>query len=384
MSKKKINLRPFIALEIYARAKEIEQSGGDVCHLEVGEPGARPSKRVVNSLKSALKNAQKYTNAKGNIELREGLCKFYKKRYGVDVDKENIIITMGSSSAFSLAFLSAFSHKAKIALTRPGYPAYLNIINALGFSPVEIELTAKNNWHLSAEQIEKAYQKEPFMGLLFASPANPTGATIGRKEFAEIISICEKLNILLISDEIYHGLEYENLAKSALNFTDKAIIINSFSKYFCLTGYRIGWMILPNNLVKKTEILQQNMFISAPTLSQVAALAALSDIDHCEEQKEQYIKNRAILQNGLQNLGFDNIIASEGAFYLYVDITKFSNNSTKFCQKLLDEAGVAATPGEDFDRANGHKYVRFSFAGQRCDIKLALKKMGKFLANVPD
>ncbi|WEK06109.1 MAG: aminotransferase class I/II-fold pyridoxal phosphate-dependent enzyme [Candidatus Devosia phytovorans] len=372
-------LMPFHAMEILKRAKGIEATGRVVCHLEVGEPGAPPAPRVIEAVRHALPNAQGYTNSKGLIELREGLSAYYHAQHGVAVDPDSIIATMGSSSGFIIGFHTAFRPGARIAITRPGYPAYVNTLLGLGFGMVEIPLTAANGWRLTGADIAAAHAAEPFEGLLFASPANPTGAAVDRAGLADIIATCKRLGVRLISDEIYHGLDYTGPSVSALELTRDAIVINSFSKYYCMTGWRIGWMVLPDELIRRAEILQQNLFISAPTLSQIAATVALGERDYAEEQKAGYAANRTLLNDGLHALGFDIGAPSDGAFYAYAGISRFSNNSMDFCQRLLDEAGVAATPGVDFDRTDGAKFVRFSYAGKRDTVELALERMKGFL-----
>jgi len=372
-------LMPFHAMEILKRAKAIEATGRMVCHLEVGEPGAPPAPRVIEAVRQALPFAQGYTNAKGLTELRMGLAAYYDTQHGVAVDPDSILCTMGSSSGFILAFHTAFRPGARIAITRPGYPAYVNTLLGLGFGIAEIPLHAENGWKLTGADIASAHADTPFEGLLFASPANPTGATVDRAGLADIVATCQRLGVRLISDEIYHGLDYAGPSVSALELTKDAIIINSFSKYYCMTGWRIGWMVLPDELVRRAEILQQNLFISAPTLSQIAATAALGERDYSEQQKAGYAQNRQILSQGLQSLGFDIGAPSDGAFYAYAGISSFSNDAMSFCEALLDEAGVAVTPGIDFDRAGGNRYVRFSYAGTRETIALALERMQAFL-----
>ena len=373
-------LMPFHAMEILKRAKAIEASGRTVCHLEVGEPGAPPAPKVIEAVARALPQAQGYTNAKGLTELREGLASYYAHQHDVSVDPDSILATMGSSAGFIIAFHAAFKPGARIAVTRPGYPAYVNTLLGLGFRISEIPLNAENGWKLTAADIAAAHAAQPFEGLLFASPANPTGAAVDRTQLAEIIETCRKLRIRFISDEIYHGLDYRGPSVSALELTREAIIINSFSKYYCMTGWRIGWMVLPDDLLRRAEILQQNLFISAPTLSQIAAIAALGQRDYAEHQKAQYAVNRGLLNDGLKTLGFEAGTPSDGAFYAYVGISRFSNEAMQFCETMLDEAGVAATPGIDFDRTSGNCYVRFSYAGQRETIEIALDRMHKFLA----
>jgi aspartate/methionine/tyrosine aminotransferase len=371
---------PFHAMEILKRAKALETTGRTICHLEVGEPGAPPAPRVLEAVRAALPHAQGYTNAKGLTELREGLSAYYSAQHGVSSDPDSILATMGSSAGFILAFHAAFKPGAKIAITRPGYPAYVNTLLGLGFVPVEIPLTPANGWKLTGADIAAAHARESFEGLLFASPANPTGAAVDREGLGDIAETCRRLGVVFISDEIYHGLDYRGPSVSALEVTGDAIVINSFSKYYCMTGWRIGWMVLPEALVRRAEILQQNLFISAPTLSQIAATVALGERDYAEEQKANYAANRELLTEGLRSLGFDIGAAAEGAFYAYAGISRFSNDSMQFCETLLEEAGVATTPGIDFDRVNGQGYVRLSYAGKRESIELALERMRGFLA----
>lgn len=372
-------LRPFHALEILGLAKALESDGRSVCHLEVGEPAAPPAPKVLEAVVRALPEAQRYTHAKGQMELREALAGYYQSLHGVSVDPQTIIVTMGSSSAFILAFLGGFRSGARIAVTRPGYPAYLNTLDALGLHAVEIELSAANGWRLSGADVETAFAKKPFDGLLFASPANPTGAAVDRQGLEEIVETCRRLGVRLISDEIYHGLDYRGPSVSALEFSPEAVIINSFSKYYCMTGWRVGWMVLPEELVRRTEILQQNLFISAPTLSQIAGRVALRERDYSEAQKAIYARNRGILSTGLRSLGVGLSAESDGAFYAYADVSRFTNDSMSFCKQMLQEAGVAATPGVDFDRTDGERFVRFSYAGSEQTVLEALERMGRFL-----
>lgn len=372
-------LMPFLAMDILNRAKVLEGQGRTICHLELGEPGQPPAPKVLEAVARALPNPQGYTSAKGLPALREELARYYERQHNVVVSPDLILATMGSSAGFILAFHTAFRPGARIAITRPGYPAYINTIVGLGFQVAEIPVSAANNWHLTGAQIEAAYHKMPFDGLLFASPANPTGAAVDRAGLADIIDACKRLGITFISDEIYHGLDYSGPSVSALELTRDAIVINSFSKYYCMTGWRIGWMVLPESLVRRAEVLQQNLFISAPTLSQIAATAALGERDYSEAQKAIYAENRSILTKGLQNLGFDLPAAADGAFYAYAGISKFSNDSLAFCESLLEQAGIASTPGVDFDRTSGQGHIRFSYAGTSQTVELALDRLDNFL-----
>jgi len=372
-------LRPFIAMEILAETKRLEAAGREVFHLEIGEPYRPPAPRVLEAVAAALPFPQRYTHSKGLLELREALCARYDTQYDVKLDPEQIIVTTGSSAGFVLAFLGAFKKGATIAVTRPGYPAYVNILIGLGFKVCEIELNAKNKWRLTASDIEEAYKRDPFDGLLFASPANPTGAAVKRQELENIVTTCASLGVQMISDEIYHGLDYTQTSASAAEFSSDVIVVNSFSKYYCMTGWRVGWMILPQSLVRRAEMLQQNLYISAPSLSQIAACAALEEIEYSEQQKVHCEQNRGLLTSGLTALGFEGVQPADGAFYTYVDVSRFTNNSVTFCQEMLQETGVAATPGTDFDWVNGHKYVRFSFAGAEAAIVASLEKMAGYL-----
>jgi aspartate/methionine/tyrosine aminotransferase len=372
-------LRPFHAMEILARAKALEGAGRDICHLEVGEPAVPPAPEVRAAVAAALDGAQLYTNAKGQIELRRRLSRFYQDTHRVEVDPEAILVTMGSSAAFIIAFLASFRVGARIAVTRPYYPAYINTVDALGMIPVEIPLTAEHGWRLGADDVEAAYRRQPFDGLLFASPANPTGASVTPAALAAIAAACRRLGVRLISDEIYHGLDFGAASATALAVSPDAVVINSFSKYHCMTGWRIGWLVLPPDLVRRAEMLQQNLFISAPTLSQVAARVALDFTDYAEAQKAVYARNRLVIADGLSGLGLSLAGASDGAFYAYADVSPFTDDAMAFCLRLLDEAGVAATPGIDFDRMDGHRYVRFSFAGATGTIEKALERMKRFV-----
>ncbi len=371
-------MEPFHGLEINALARRLEAQGRSVAFLEQGQPAAPPAPRVIEAVRNTLDGPQKYTHFAGTPALRERLARYYAEQHKTTVAPDSIVATMGSSSGFILAFLGGFEPGAKIAVTRPGYTAYLNTLYGMGYRPVEIPVSAAEGWHLKPEAIRQAYAREPFAGLLLASPANPTGAAVTRQQLADIVAVCAELGVRFISDEIYHGLDYRGPSISALEFTRDAIVINSFSKYYCMTGWRIGWMVLPDDILRRTQILQQNLFIAAPTLSQIAALAALDERDYYEEQKAHYAANRPLLNAGLRSLGMP-VDEGDGAFYAYADASRFTNDSLGFCRTLLEQAGVAASPGIDFDRVNGPRFVRFSYAGSRETVEMALERMGKFL-----
>jgi len=371
-------LAPFYSMVINDLARRLEAQGRDICFLEQGQPAAPPAPRVIEAVRAVIDRPQPYSPFGGLPALREGLSRYYAEQHGVTVPASRILATMGSSAGFILAFLSAFRPGAKVAVTRPGYPAYLNTLSALGFRAVEIEIRAEDGWRLTTDEIAAAHKREPFEGLLLASPANPTGAGVTRAQLGEIVALCDRLGVRFMSDEIYHGLDFCGPSASALEFSDWVIAINSFSKYYCMTGYRIGWLVLPEELLETAEMLQQNLFIAAPTLSQVAAIAALGERDYYETQKAHYAENRPLLTAGLRRLGFA-IEEGDGAFYAYADAGRFTNDSLSFCKQMLEVAGVAATPGVDFDRVNGHRYVRFSYAGSRQTIETALQRMDAFL-----
>ena len=371
-------LQPFHVMEILTEAKALEAAGRDVIHLGAGEPGAPPAPEVRDAVRAVLDAPQRYTPAKGIAPLRQALSAYYRDGHGVAIDPERIVVTTGSSAGFLLAFLAAFPPGGRIAVTRPGYPAYLNTIYGMGFTPVEIPVFARDGWKLTAEAVRAAHATTPFDGLLLASPANPTGAALDSAELKALAETCAELGVELISDEIYHGLDYRGASPSALEHTDNALIINSFSKYYCMTGWRVGWMVLPERLVRKTEMLQQNLFISAPTLSQVAAQAALTATDYSEAQKAAYRRNRDVLSAGLSAIGIHGA-PGEGAFYHYADVSKFANDSADFCKALLREAGVATAPGIDFDRVDGRRYVRFCYAGTPEEIDEALVRIERFV-----
>ncbi|MDX5592678.1 pyridoxal phosphate-dependent aminotransferase [Pseudovibrio sp. SPO723] len=369
-------------MDVMAAANKLEAEGARVLHMEVGQPGMPVPDHVRVAAEDALASGKLgYTEARGMPILRNALIKHYAEHYGVDVADERIVVTTGSSAGFNLAFLAAFDPGDRVALTAPGYPAYRNILKALGLIPVEIEVGPETRWALTPEHIEKAHAEAPLKGVLVASPANPTGTMMTPEALKDLVEACEAKGIWFISDEIYHGLSYEVQEETALRFSQKAIIINSFSKYYCMTGWRIGWMILPEELVRPVERIAQSLYISAPQLSQIAAAAAFEVKDDLERVKAVYQENRAILLDGLAAAGFDEVMPVDGAFYAYVGVRKFSNDSLDFCKRMLEEISVASTPGADFDPAHGAGYMRFSFAGPTEDIREAMTRLKAWTAN---
>ena len=374
------DVAPFIAMDVLAEAARLEAQGRKIIHMEVGQPSAPAPKAALDMARKALDHGRLgYTEALGIRPLREALAAHYRKAYGVDVPVERIMATTGSSAGFNLAFLAAFDPGDRIVLTAPGYPAYRNILKALGLVAVEIEVGEETRWSLTPAHLEEAQKEGPVKGVLVASPANPTGTMMTADALEDLIRYCDEAGIWFISDEIYHGLCYDGEEKTALETSQNVIIVNSFSKYYCMTGWRIGWLVLPEQLVRPTERIAQSLYISPPELSQIAAGAALNSVQELEAVKAGYAANRALLLDGLPKIGLDKLLPVDGAFYIYADISRFSSDSLDFARRMLHEAGVAATPGVDFDPVHGHEFLRFSFAGAHDDMKLALEMLTGFL-----
>ncbi len=375
------DVAPFIAMDVLAEAARLESEGRTIIHMEVGQPSAPAPKPALAAAEDALKIGKLgYTEALGIKSLREALSTHYRRTYGVEVSASRIMATTGSSAGFNLAFLSAFDPGDRIVLTAPGYPAYRNILKALGLVPVEVEVDAETRWSLTPAHLEAAQKQGPVKGVLVASPANPTGTMMTAEALSELIGYCEDQGIWFISDEIYHGLDYAGEQKTALETSQNVIIINSFSKYYCMTGWRIGWMVLPEQLVRPTERIAQSLYISPPELSQIAATAALDAVQELEAVKAGYAANRELLLDGLPQIGFDKLLPVDGAFYIYANVNHLTADSMEFCQKMLIECGVAATPGIDFDPQRGHEYIRLSFAGAYEEMQGAVEALRKWLA----
>jgi aspartate/methionine/tyrosine aminotransferase len=373
-------VEPFIVMDVMRAAIDREHAGERVIHMEVGQPGAPTPKTVVAAAHAALADGRiGYTEALGLRRLRARIAAHYGEEYGIEVAADRIAVTTGSSAGFNLAFLAAFDPGDRIALPVPGYPAYRNLMSALGLEAVEIEVTADTRYALSPAMLERAHAEKPLKGVLVASPANPSGTVMDPEALAHLIEAAAALGIVFISDEIYHRLIYAGTAATALQFSDSAIVVNSFSKYYCMTGWRIGWMVLPETLVRPVERIGQNLYISAPDISQKAAIAAFEAIEELEEIKAGYAANRELLLRRLPAIGFDEYLPVDGAFYVYAPVRRFSNDSVEFCRRMLAEAGVAATPGPDFDRTRGHGYVRFCFAGTETDMAEAMDRLGAWL-----
>ncbi|SJZ56562.1 Aspartate/methionine/tyrosine aminotransferase [Enhydrobacter aerosaccus] len=356
-----------------AAAAEKEAAGDSVIHLEVGQPSTPAPKGVLAAAHAAL-DADRigYVAALGMPALRERIARHYRDSYGCEVSAERVIVTTGSSGGFPLAFLASFDAGERIALAAPGYPAYRNILAALNLEPVDLPTTAAERFQPTVRALEKA---GPIAGLIVASPSNPTGTMVTRSELSELARWCDGHDVRLISDEIYHGVVYEGQAASAVEVSDHAIVVNSFSKYFSMTGWRIGWLVVPPELVRPIERLAQNFFISVPTLSQYAALAAFDCRDELEGHVRRYRANRDLLMEGLPRAGLDRLTPAQGAFYLYADVSHLTNDSRDFCKRMLLEAGVATTPGVDFDRERGAGTLRISFAGSTAEMEEAVRRL---------
>jgi aspartate/methionine/tyrosine aminotransferase len=371
------DIPPFIVMDMMRLANEKEITGDHIIHMEVGQPSNKAPAGVIDAAHKALdSNRLGYTDAKGLPELRERISKHYTQRYNLDISPDRIIVTTGSSAGFVLAFLALFDKGSRVALPVPGYPCYPHILRALDIDPVFIETNEKSRWSPRPCDLDKlAKAGGPVAGLLMASPNNPTGTMLDAKALGELATHCTNNNISFISDEIYHGLTYDEPASTALEFSENAIVINSFSKYFSMTGWRIGWMVVPEYLARPIERLQQNLYINAPTLSQLAALKAFDCTDELESYKSAYEKNRDFLLNELPGAGFAKLLPADGAFYLYADVSDLTDDSKEFTRRILDETGVALTPGLDFDAKRGHHFLRFSYARSLTDMQEAVKRL---------
>jgi aspartate/methionine/tyrosine aminotransferase len=372
---------PFMVMDVMAAAARIEAAGGHVIHMEVGQPSASAPKVAIDAAKAALDLGRiDYTSALGIPSLRARIARHYRETYGCAVDPERIIVTTGSSGAFILAFLSMFEPGDRVAVTVPGYPPYRHILTALGCEPVLIETTSETRHALTGEALLAAHRKTPLKGVLVGSPANPTGTMMSREALTGLMAAAESEGIRFISDEIYHGLDYAFPAVTAAELSPHALIINSFSKYFCMTGWRVGWMVVPEPLVRPIERLQQNLSISVPTLSQIAAEAALDGRAEMEVIKHGYEENRRILSEGLPKAGLTEFLPVDGAFYLYADVSKFTGDSFDFTKRMLEQAHVAATPGIDFDPVHGRAFVRFCYSRSSEEMHEAVARITRWLA----
>jgi aspartate/methionine/tyrosine aminotransferase len=369
---------PFIVMEVMRAAAEREAAGAGVLHLEVGQPSTPAPRKVREAAKRALdEDGLGYTLALGIDPLRSAIARHYRDAYGIEVPADRVVVTTGSSGGFLLSFLAAFDAGDRVALAEPGYPCYRNILAALGVEAVAIPVDGASNFQPTAAMVEAL--PGDIAGLIVASPSNPTGTLLSAEELAALGAACARRGIRLISDEIYHGITYGRAATTAAAGLPDAIVVNSFSKYFSMTGWRLGWLVVPADLVKPIERLAQNLFISPPALSQRAALAAFDCREELEANVARYARNRDLLLHELPRAGLANLSRAEGAFYVYADVSAHGDDSEDLCRRLLAETGVAITPGVDFDPVRGHSWVRLSFAGSTADMAEAARRIAGFL-----
>jgi len=366
----------FIVMDVMRAALAAEVAGRSIMHMEVGQPGT-PAPRAARQAAARALEAETlgYTMALGNDALRAAIARHNADWYGVNVAPERIAVTTGSSAAFVLAFLAVFDAGDAVALPSPGYPCYRHILNALGQRSVLLETGPATDWMPSPEDVARAVRRDAIKGLLIASPANPTGTMISAARMDELVAVCREHGVRLISDEIYHGLTYERAAETALAHSDDAVVINSFSKYFSMTGWRVGWMVVPAALVRGIERLAQNLYISPPSIAQAAALGAFDAGEELEANRRIYAANRALLLEELPKAGFAKFAPADGAFYLYCDVSEMTADAAVLAKTLLDEAGVAVTPGSDFDAERGNRFLRFSYAGTTADTAEAARRL---------
>ena len=369
---------PFIVMDVMREANRREAEGERVLHMEVGQPGSGAPAGVLDAVCDVMScDRMGYTDAFGVPALRERIADHYQSEYGVDVSAEQVVVTTGSSGAFVLSFLAAFDVGDRVALASPGYPAYRNILAALGIEVVDIQTGEDSNFQPTVPVLSAALEAmdAPLDGLIVASPSNPTGTMLQPDELRDLVHFCDARGIRFISDEIYHGITYERPAETALAFGTNTVVINSFSKYFSMTGWRLGWMVLPEDLLRAVECLGQNLFISPPTVSQYAGLAAFDCHDELQANVQRYARNREMLLQKLPRAGFDHLASADGAFYIYADVSTLTNDSPEFCRRMLAETGVATTPGTDFDPGRGHRFLRFSFSGAEADMADAAQRL---------
>lgn len=365
------DIAPFQAISVSRRAHELKAAGQRVLHMEFGQPSTgAPSGAIARAHEVLDAEAMGYWESQ---PLKERICRHYLDSYGVTVKPRQLAITCGASPALVLALATAFAPGDRIAIARPGYVAYRNTVRGLNMEPVEIACGADVRFQVSAAALE-ALEPAP-QGLIIASPANPTGTIIPKEELAAIAQVCTRRGIRIISDEIYHGLTYGPAIHSMLEFAPDAYVVNSFSKYFSMAGWRLGWLVSPETGVARTSAYIGNLFLTAPSLAQHAGLVAMDSQDELEGHLEVYARNRALLLDALPRLGLEKIAPPDGAFYIYADISRFTSDSLGFCLKLLEETGVATAPGVDFDPVDGGRFMRFSFALSTPEIEEALSRL---------
>jgi aspartate/methionine/tyrosine aminotransferase len=370
---KRSDIQPFLVMEMLREANQKEAAGQSVLHLEVGQPSTGAPAPVIEAARAALlRRTLGYTEATGLPALKRRIAAFYGARYGLSLDPRRVIVTTGSSGGFLLAWLAAFEAGDKVALVRPGYPAYRNILQALDLTAVEVPVTLANRYQPTLAQLEAL--PRDVRGLILASPSNPCGTMLRAFELESILEWARTCGLLVTSDEIYHGITYGQPEETALRFTDEAIVVNSFSKYFSMTGWRLGWLVVPERFIEPIERLAQNLTIAPPSLSQYAALEVFNCTAELDTHVVRYERNRQIVAKALREIGLDGFAVPDGAFYLYLDVGALTNDASAFTRALLRDTGVAITTGVDFDRIDGHRHVRFSFAGSTEDVTHAMER----------
>ncbi len=365
---------PFIVMDVLREANRRQAQGNDILHLELGQPQTGAPRAVVAAAHRALDcDALGYTEAFGMLALRQRIAAHYAATQKISVSPENIVVTTGSSAGFVLGFTAAFDAGDRVALASPGYPGYRNILLAQDIEPVAVPTGPETRFQPTPALLDRIGGR--LDGLIVASPSNPAGTMLGEDEMQALVEYCRDRGIRLISDEIYHGITYARDGVSALRYGSDAIVVNSFSKYFSMTGWRIGWMVVPDDLLRSVECLAQNLYISAPTLAQIAAEAVFDCTEELDANVARYAANRTLLLEGLPKAGFDRLASADGAFYIYADVSRFANDSEAFCRRMLDETGIATTPGTDFDPDRGNGYLRFSFSGATENIAEAVRRL---------
>ncbi len=377
MVSKRSQVDPFIVMDVMDAARRAEDAGKSIIHMEVGQPGTGAPSGAMDALSKSLRESSLgYTVALGLPALRQRIARLYGDWYNVDLNPERVVITPGSSGGFILAFTALFDTGDRVGIGAPGYPSYRQILRALDLEPVDFPTSAENRLQPVAEDIADLNLK----GLMVASPANPSGTMLDRSALSTLIGATTAQGAHFISDEIYHGIEYEAKAVTALEISDDAYVINSFSKYFSMTGWRVGWMVVPEDHVRVLERLVQNMFICAPHASQIAALAAMDCEEELQANLAVYAENRRLMLEGLPAAGFTDIAPPDGAFYVYADVSAHTNDSRAFAAEILNQAGVAVTPGLDFDPMRGATTLRFSYARSTDDVREGLARLKRFMA----
>ncbi|MBN2753075.1 MAG: aminotransferase class I/II-fold pyridoxal phosphate-dependent enzyme [Rhodospirillaceae bacterium] len=370
---------PFLVMDVLRAASEREIQGDHVLHMEIGQPSLGVPKGVAEAVARELESGDPmgYTLAQGLPALCRRIAAHTRKTYGVDVPMEHVFCTMGSSSAFLMAFLTAFAPGDRVGLAAPGYPAYRHILKAVGVEAVLLPVGADSRFQPTPEMIDSL--RPGLDGLIVASPSNPTGSMLPPEALRELAEYCHDNGIRLISDEIYHGITYGMTAATATAFSSSAVVINSFSKYYCMTGWRLGWMVLPEDMIRAVECLAQNLFISPPTISQIAAVRVFDHLDELDAVVKGYACNRDILVHGLADIGIDRVAPPDGAFYVYADISHLGLDSRELCHRMLNETGIAVAPGWDFDPVDGGRSVRFSYSGSTATVVTAIERLRDWL-----